>query len=164
ILRPRSTRSTSAASVARSTEIFLALQILEQIGRALIVCDGNGHRVLFANGSGQQALGQLGCSGRDLPFPLRRMLRNWRAHGWSHSDISLRVPWGPAYRVELKAIAAIPAFLFVLEPVSACEVDLRKRLHEQFGLTPRECDLTLLVRQGLTNKEIAEQLALTPGT
>jgi DNA-binding CsgD family transcriptional regulator len=56
------------------------------------------------------------------------------------------------------------ALLTVLRPHLAAVRERWEQRHHPQGLTKRETELLTLVRQGLTNREIAEQLVITPGT
>lgn len=54
-------------------------------------------------------------------------------------------------------------YALVLERISRRRESLR-RMVEQYGLTPREREIALLLTEGLTSKEIAQRLNISPHT
>ncbi len=144
----------------------LLLAALGRTGEGIVVCDDH-LEVLFACPRATKLLerfGGLSCTG--LPETMTGLLREHRDSG--EPSIVRRVPCtsGGPLHVHVSGIWAAPPARFVLWLREEARRDehLYAALHERYGLARRGFQLALLVRQGLTNREIARELHLSEST
>lgn len=116
--------------------------------------DAPGARRLL--GEARAALDDLGCA-FDLALCHADLARLARAQG--------RDP-GPAMAAALGALDAVPAPI-VRERMVRLAGELGLSAHDPAGvlrLTSRECEVLVLIAEGLTNRQIAERLVISEGT
>lgn len=153
-LEPRAWRAVLECALARS-------------GEGLVVCDAD-LAVLFCTPRAVHFLGRLGMGPeRALPEQVARLVREQiEANDGSRIDRVPPLRGGSAVYVHATPLrAALPArvALWLREEVLRDD-RLYASLKERFGISPREFQLAQLVRKGLSNRLIAEQLHLAEST
>jgi DNA-binding CsgD family transcriptional regulator len=131
-------------------------RLLQRSAGSLIVCD-NAFGVLATAGSGERLL----VDG-ELPFELARVARQRLREPAGASRVVL--PHGPV--VHVTGVESVPGpfvLVWLREETARHEVAARM-LRERYGLALRGQQLLALLREGLTNRQIAERLALREGT
>lgn len=148
---------------AHAFRALLALA-LARAGEAMVVCDED-DEVLFACPRSLKLLERLGSASGGLPDDVRAALGAWRDAGEQTFERRLSAKGG-AVRVRIAAPWAIPRVRAVVWLREECRRDdrLYAALNERYGLSRRAFQLALLVRQGLTNREIARELRLSEAT
>lgn len=145
----------------------LLLASLAQTGEGIVVIDDH-LEVLFACPRASKVLDRFGgVCGTGLPEPMLALLREHRTSG--ETALVRRVPCahgGPPVHVRVTAVNGAPPARFAvwLREESRRDEHLYAALNERYGLTRRGFQLALLVRQGLTNREIARELRLSEST
>lgn len=150
-LDPRGLRALLVAVVART-------------GDGLVAVDDR-DEVVFACPRASAMLGRLGGVRQDLPGPLEDALLAWRDAG--ASAISTRIATsGRALHLRITSASGIPgvAVLLWVREEQRRDDRLYTAFHERYALSRRTFQLALLVRQGLTNREIAGELRLSEST
>jgi DNA-binding CsgD family transcriptional regulator len=144
----------------------LAMQVLEALDDGLIVCARTGE-VSFANRTARSILDLFGGAGVCLPPLLHRALLDpdvSRDRGWSVATVVLAAPGGRRVYVKQKPLQDAQLLLLHLRAGVRRENELRELLTRSHGLSPRECDLVLLMRSGLRNHAIAQDMKVSLGT
>jgi DNA-binding CsgD family transcriptional regulator len=139
---------------------------LARTGEGLVLCDEE-LTVLFATPRALHSLVRLGMGpGRDLPEAVTRLV----SAQIERSDPTWqdRVPavHGSAVTIHSSTVRGVPPARIAiwLRDEVLRDDRLFAALKERFAITPRRFQLAQLVRKGLTNREIAEQLHLTEAT
>lgn len=153
-LDPRAWRAALECALARS-------------GEGLVFCDVE-LGVLFCTSRASHFLGRLGMGpGRALPEAVASAVTTQLARGEaSHAD---RVPaprGGSAIYVQATALRGVPparVAIWLREEILRDDL-LFASLKAQFGISARDFQLAQLVRRGLSNRVIAEQLHLAEST
>jgi DNA-binding CsgD family transcriptional regulator len=140
---------------------------LARSGEGLVVCDGE-LTVLFSTPRAVHFLARLGMGPeRALPEHVAALV-NAQLAGRDASRVD-RVPplrSGSAVYLHATPIRGVPparVALWLREEVLRDDL-LYASLKERFGISPREFQLAQLVRKGLSNRHIAEQLRLAEST
>jgi len=145
----------------------VALRLLVRAREGVAICDAE-LRVFEATPLAVQLLGRIGASTNErLPEKLASVVNEQLAL----NDIScaarlLTSRSGSAVYVHAAPIGGAPpahAMLFLREEVLRDDV-LYARLREELPISRRGFQLALLVRKGLSNRQIAERLDLTEST
>jgi DNA-binding CsgD family transcriptional regulator len=131
-------------------------RLLQRAAGSLIVCD-SAFGVLSTAGGGERLL-----SDGELPSELLRTARQRLREPAGTSRVVL--PRGRV--VHMTRVEAVPGpfvLIWLREETARHEVAARM-LRDRYGLAVRGQQLLALLREGLTNREIAERLALREGT
>lgn len=153
-LDARAFRSLLLASLARS-------------GEGIVVCDGE-LEALYSCARAAKLLarfGGLSCAGV-LPGAVLELAREYGDSGESWTARRLTAPSGAAVHVRIESLWGAPPARYALWLREEARWDERlyAALDERYGLPRRAFQLALLVRQGLTNREIARELRLSEAT
>ncbi|MBX3188498.1 MAG: helix-turn-helix transcriptional regulator [Labilithrix sp.] len=154
-LDPRVWRAIVTGALARS-------------GEGLVVCDVD-LGVLFSTPRALHLLGRLGTTEGDraLPECVTLVVRDQLAGTDSSRVDRVPVPRGGAavlvHSVPLRGVAPARAAVWLREEVLRDD-RLYATLKERYAISPRAFHLAQLVRQGLTNRQIAAHLRLTEST
>jgi DNA-binding CsgD family transcriptional regulator len=151
-------RKAVDAQAERTQALRVALDLLPV---AAIVLDERG-RFLTSNGAAQRLFGGSAISGAVIEAASRAVQSGTEklAAFVSRSDgSSLRVV--PAQLVD--QAAGDPAVVFLIPENAPPEV-ATEILVSKYGLSPTQTRVVALVAQGLTNKEVAVQLGISPET
>lgn len=144
----------------------LLLAALGRTGEGIVVCDDH-LEVLFSCPRATKLLdrfGGLSCTG--LPETMTSLLREYRDAGEVSLSRRLTCTNGAPVHVRASGVWAAPPARFVLwlREETRRDEHLYAALNERYGLARRGFQLALLVRQGLTNREIARELHLSEST
>ena len=143
--------------------------ILDGLGEAAMLVDVSG-RTLHVN----QALSEMGALDPEMTQIEEAMIRVARATGQGGSEVhpaaAISEVHTAAARYRLRVtllseevMGRSPAVLVVTERLSAV-LPSGDRLKEHFGLTKQQTRVALLLAKGMTDKEIAEKLFISPHT
>jgi DNA-binding CsgD family transcriptional regulator len=146
----------------------IVMRSLARTGEGLVVCDGD-LGVLFATMRAVHLLGRLGMApDRALPDPVAKLVNEQMA-----ASDPLRCERLPALKgagavhIRAEVLEGIPGparvAIFLRGEVLRDEA-LYAVLREHFNVSRRGFQLAQLLRQGLTNREIAKQANLTEAT
>lgn len=142
--------------------------ILDEIDFGLVLCDDSGGAV-FANAWAQAAIPGLG-GGAPLPSVLRDAIAaETEQRGFLHEySRSIRVAVDTRrLTMRFKCLGAtdtITGYLVILSRMKHGREDVYAWLGQSFGLSKRECDIAMMVRDGDRNEEIAGKLGIAVGT
>ncbi len=144
----------------------LLVAALGRTGEGMIACDEH-DEIVFCCPRSAKLLERLGGCAGGLPETLANMLEEWRKSG--EGTLSRRiatVQGSGALHVQISSPPGIPGVRSVLSIREEVRRDdrLYTAMHERYGLPWRAFQLGLLVRQGLTNREIARELRLSEAT
>lgn len=145
----------------------VALRLLARAGEGLALCDAE-LRVLDATPLAVHLLGRIGASARErLPDKLASPVNEQLAsNDLSRTSRILTSSGGSVMHLHAASIAGDPAqriMLFLREELLRDD-ELFARMRQELPISRRGFQLALLVRRGLSNQEIAEQLGLTEST
>lgn len=145
----------------------VAMRLLARTGEGLVVCDGD-LRVLHATPQALHLLGRIGTAAQGrLPAEVVRAVSDQiQSNDLPRGGCLLPAGGGASVRVDTALLPVRPpphVALFLREEAARDEL-LYARLREELPITRRAFQLALLVRQGLTNRQIAERLNLTEST
>jgi DNA-binding CsgD family transcriptional regulator len=145
---------------------FRALLVfaLARTSEGMIACDAAGE-IVFVCPCASRLLERLGGVVGGLPEPLARLV----VASMEEPTTRLRVACGagaPAIHARIATPAGIPGIKTIVWLREEIRRDdrLYAVLTSQYGLSRRAFQLALLVRQGLTNREIARELRLSEAT
>lgn len=144
----------------------LLLAALGRMGEGIVVCDDE-LEVLFSCPRAAKLLARFGgITGTGLPEAMTALIREHRDGGEVPLVRRLPASNGAPIHVRVSGVWAAPPARFVLWLREEARRDehLYAALHERYGLARRGFQLALLVRQGLTNREIARELRLSEST
>jgi len=141
--------------------------VLARTGDGLVVCDAD-LGVLYATGRAQHLLGRLGMGpDRVLPEVVAKVVTDKLADdGAARPEAIVAVRGGSTLHVEvdlLRGVAPARAAVWIRE-ASLRDDELFAALRERFAISARGFQLAQLVRRGLSNRRIAEELRLTEST
>lgn len=150
---------------ARAFRALLVIA-LARSSEGMVACDAN-DEIVFVSPRASRLLERYGGVTNGLPDVLASALAATRNE--PEPTTWQRVPGGPhggAVHVRIALPAGIPGIgtLFWLREEVRRDDHLYAALHEQYALSRRAFQLALLVRQGLTNREIALELRLSEAT
>lgn len=151
-LDARAFRALLVVALARSSE-------------GMVACDADDD-IVFISPRAARLLERFGGVANGLPEILAGALAATRTEIEPATWRRLRGPHGGAVHARIAQPAGIPgiASVFWLRDEIRRDDRLYAALHEQYGLSRRAFQLALLVRQGLTNREIAQELRLSEAT
>lgn len=167
--RPRSHGHTDA--IDSSAWHDACTRVLEQMGVGVIACDES-LRVLAANQQGARLLARFceaACVGTVLPASIADAARNWLADsrpGLRERPLRLTSPnRSLSVRANFAQPGSSPVFLTIsMLRDAVCDDLLREAMRTAWELSARDIRLVMLVREGKSNHEIADELRLTYGT
>lgn len=144
---------------ARTHALRVALDLLPV---AAIVLDDRG-RFLTSNDAAQRLFGGAAVSGAVIEAALRAV-----ATGTEKSVTSVQRADGSALRVVPAQLAkrpssGDPAVIFLIPQNAPAQIET-EILVARYGLSPMQARVVALVAQGLTNKEVAARLGISPET
>lgn len=152
-LEPRAWRAIVTAALARTSE-------------GLAVCDAD-LRVLHTTPRAVHLLRRLGMGpDRNLPEALATHLNRTHAANDINRMVRLCAPSGGAICITFDDLRGAPPARFALwlREDTISDEGLFTALKERCAITARGFRLAQLVRRGLTNRQIAEELGLTEST
>lgn len=133
--------------------------------QAIVVCDNAMVELRFANQMARDILGALGSEQRALAFVAEAVLESGQPVTESFGRAVERRVDGRRLFVRARRIPrANGGVMVVITEARVRRDDVIAMLHQQHGLSRRQCDLVMLVRDGQSSAEIAEQLGLSEGT
>ncbi len=144
----------------------LLLSTLARSSEGLIACD-EALDVVFSTPRAAQLLERFGgLSDGRLPTAIADIVETFHASGDRSLTTRAIGEKGGAIHVEVASLREVPQVRTVLWLREATFRDERlyAALNERYGVTLRAFQLSQLVRQGLSNKEIARELRLSEGT
>lgn len=143
---------------------------LDGLDVGVVLVERTEHRILFANPAGQGHLRSFGSPEGVLPEPL------WELVAAITEDAAavparftqarpITAPDGQRYFVRGK-VAPSPCGTLIVTIAAATlrEIDIKRVLAEQFGLSAQEARVAFLASQGYRNREIAVRLDIVEGT
>ena len=143
------------------------MRLLARAGEGLVLCDAE-LRVLDATPLAVHLLGRIGAS---APERLPEKLANPVNEQLASNDISrttriLMSSSGAVMHVHAAPIAGDPParLMLLLREEALRDDDLYVRMRHELPISRRGFQLALLVRKGLSNRQIAEYLGLTEST
>ncbi len=140
------------------------LRVLEALDRGVLLVEAGG-RVRFANALARQAMDQLGGTGSLIPAALARAIEEEAEappEGFSQT-VKVEATRTAQYDMRWRSMPGGHR-LVVLSPARASRAALIEQLRQQFGATLQEARIALLIREGLSNQEIADHLGLSQST
>jgi DNA-binding NarL/FixJ family response regulator len=144
----------------------LLLSTLSSSSEGLVACDER-LDVVFSTPRASQLLARFGnlCGDR-LPDVLVDVIEAFHASGERTFSTRVVGEKGGALHVEIGLLRDAPPVRTVIwmREASIRDEQLYAALNERFGVTLRAFQLSQLVRQGLTNREIARELRLSEAT
>lgn len=139
---------------------------LVRSGEGIVVCDDE-LEIVFATRRARSLLERLGAGApRMLPEPLAEVARSMHDAS-SESSLSKRLAArrGAVHVHVARLRDAAPAVLAIwLREESLRDERLYSLIEERAGISRRSFQLAQLLREGLTNREIARELGLTEAT
>jgi DNA-binding CsgD family transcriptional regulator len=146
--------------------------LIDELDFGVIACADDVQTVLFANQWARQILSALGGSGEEMAEKLKSVITDHlETHGQANEfSRPARVQLGDGRRIsvrfkQLRGENDVPSgFMLILTRVKMRHYDLFDVLNKNFGLSKRECEITMMVRDGYRNEEIARQTQLAVGT
>jgi DNA-binding CsgD family transcriptional regulator len=136
-------------------------------GEGVVVCDGE-LDVLFSTPRAASLLERLGgLRARRLPAAVLEIVEPHLATGGAQLSTRIAAESGGALHVDVGTIRGAPpvrAVVWIREATLRDHPSLYAALNERYGVTRRSFQLTQLVRQGLSNRDIARELRLTEAT
>ncbi len=157
-------RSASEPRLDAGALRALLVAVVARTGDGLVAVDERDD-VVFACPRACALLGRRGSGREELNGPLDAALVAWRDAGVP--AVSTRIArGGGALHLRVAAAHGIPgvAALLWIREEQRRDDRLYTAFHERYALTRRTFQLALLVRQGLTNREIARELRLSEST
>jgi DNA-binding CsgD family transcriptional regulator len=141
--------------------------MLSRTGEGLVLCDAE-LDVLFATPRAIHLLARVGMEpGGELPENVSSTVRAQVEHNDpTRLDRLVCIRGGSALNLQTGIVRGAPparVAIWVREEILRDD-RLYAAMKERFSLTPRRFKLAQLVRKGLTNRQIAEQLELTEST
>jgi DNA-binding NarL/FixJ family response regulator len=132
-----------------------ALLVLENLPFAiLLVAPGRDH-VRLANAAGRDVLKQFRATFRKPPRELLDVIESP-----STEVRRCTSPTGLSYYVRARALPAEQGVLVLVNDATRGDADLSQLLASRFGLNHRDRRIALLVHAGLSNADIATEMAL----
>ena len=141
--------------------------ILNELDLGIIVCADDVETVRFANSWAAPAL----TSSPGLPSKLSATVSSLiKEHLEAYGECRefsrpsrLALPDGRRLSLRFRQRAG-SELLIVLTRLKARRMDFFETLNQQYGLTRRECEIAMMVRDGYRNEEIATQMGVALGT
>jgi DNA-binding CsgD family transcriptional regulator len=140
-------------------------ELLDLMDQAIVVCDDALAELRFANQAARDFLASLGSAKTGLAFIGDAVLESGSpvAEGFGRA-VERRVD-GRRFFVRARRIpSANGGVMVIITEARLRRDDVIGVLHAQCGLSRRQCDLVMLVRDGQSSAEIAERLGLSEGT
>lgn len=139
------------------------LELFDVFDQGVVVCDRALVRVRLANVEALAALAAFAAVDW-IPTALRTALGDLVEDRFSRAT-EIVAPGGQRYFVRGRLLGApIGGVLLLVNLARMRREALRDALHRRFGLTRRQAELAVLVREGLSNEEAARSLGITEGT
>jgi DNA-binding NarL/FixJ family response regulator len=148
----------------------LIRELLDAFDFGVLVVSGPADKVLFCNAMASHVLEELGAapSGAPIAGPLRKVILQGlseAAAGRFTRATALSLPSGLKYYVRVRRLSrTAERVLVLLAPAVIRERDLSELLQRRFGLSARKAQVAILIRDGLSNEDIARVVKLTSGT
>jgi DNA-binding NarL/FixJ family response regulator len=142
-------------------------ELMDELDFGVIVCADDFETVLFANVWAKLALTASQSAGSKLPPTVSSILReHMETYGQCREfSRAARVSLPDGRRMSLRFRQRSDSqFLIVLTRLKARRMDFFETLNHEFGLTRRECEIAMMVRDGYRNEEIATAMSLAVGT
>lgn len=144
-----------------SLEAWLAL--LDVLDQGIVVCNRSLARIRLANREALAALAAFGA-GEGLPAAIPAALGELVEDRFSRAT-EIVARGGQRYFVRGRLLGdPLGGALILINVARMRRETLIDALHRRFGLTRRQAELVVLVRDGLSNEDAATSLGITGGT
>jgi DNA-binding NarL/FixJ family response regulator len=145
----------------------LAAAVLQELDIGILVCTPAIDRILLSNPAAERMLSHLD-DGEVLPGVLRQSVTEALSRRAAPAGFSAAVPLrrrsGSCMYVRAKLLEGRHAALVIISGDALRERELHDSLAMRFQLSRRESQIVELVRAGMSNDEIGEQLNLSVAT
>ena len=145
--------------------------ILDEIDFGLVLCNDSGSEVVFANAWARAAVPGLdGGAGVPLPAVVRVAIAGETEQRGFLREYSRPIVLAVETRrltMRFKCLGepgSVTGYLVILTRMKHRREDVYALLGQSFGLSKRECDIAMMVRDGYRNEEIAGKLGIAVGT